>query len=174
MIVVALGANLPGPSGGPADQLFAALTAIELTIGHVVRCSQFYRSAPYPPSDQPDYVNAVAVIETALDPAALLAALHAIEARLGRRRTTANAARAIDLDLIDYDGILRADPPPVLPHPRMAGRGFVLQPLAEVAPGWCHPRTGASVSAMLADVPADGRAEPTGVRWARGNRGDRV
>ena len=174
MIVVALGANLSGPSGAPADQLFAALGAIELAIGRVVRCSQFYRSAPYPPSAQPDYVNAVAVIETALDPAALLAALHAIETRLGRRRTTTNAARAIDLDLIDYDGIVRAGPPPLLPHPRMAGRGFVLQPLAEIAPGWRHPRTGASVEAMLAAVPATERAAPLGIRWARGNRTDQV
>lgn len=174
MIVVALGANLPGPSGTPTDQLFAALAAIEVGIGRVLRCSQFYESAAQPPSDQPNYVNAAAVIETALGPAELLAALHAIEAQLGRRRTTKNAARAIDLDLIDYDGIVRAGAPPVLPHPRMAGRGFVLQPLAEIAPGWRHPRTGASVEAMLAAVPATERAAPLGIRWARGNRTDQV
>lgn len=174
MIVVALGANLPGPSGGPADQLFAALAAIDASVGRVLRCSQFYESAPFPPSDQPRYVNAVATIETALGPEPLLAALHAIEAQLGRRRTTKDAPRAIDLDLIDYDGVVRSAPPPILPHPRMAGRGFVLQPLAEIAPGWRHPQSGESVEAMLAIVPAEDRAVPLGIWWARGNRTDRV
>jgi len=174
MIVVALGANLPGPAGNAADQLRAALDILDAEIGRVVRCSQFYRSDAMPRSEQPRYVNAVAVIETALMPAALLAALHAVEARLGRVRSVANAARAIDLDLIDYDGMVRDHVPPILPHPRIAGRGFVLQPLAEIAPDWRHPVSGASVATMLADVPPADRAEPSGAGWARRTARNRV
>src|SRR5438128_1055512 len=143
MILVALGANLPGQAGEPAAQLAAALDAIDAEIGRVVACSRFYDSPSWPDPRQPRYVNAVAAIATALDPEALLAALLALETRLGRVRGAGNvqpnAPRTIDLDLIDYDGLVRAAPPPVLPHPRMAARGFVLLPLADVSPDWRHP-----------------------------------
>jgi 2-amino-4-hydroxy-6-hydroxymethyldihydropteridine diphosphokinase len=178
MILVALGANLRGAAGAPAAQLAAALDAIDAAIGRVVACSRFYDSPAWPDPSQPRYVNAVAAIATALDPAALLAALLALEVRLGRTRGASNAqrneARAIDLDVIDYDGMVRASPPPVLPHPRMHARGFVLQPLAELAPGWRHPVTGATVAALIAALPHDARATPLAAGWARGPGTDRV
>jgi len=177
MILVALGANLAGPAGAPAAQLAAALDAIDAAIGRVAACSRFYDSPAWPDPREPRYVNAVAAIESALDPAALLARLLALETRLGRARTQEarpNAARAIDLDLVDYDGLVRAGPPPVLPHPRMHRRGFVLQPLAGVAPGWRHPVSGASVEDLIAALPPDARASPLSIGWARGARADRV
>lgn len=177
MILVALGANLSGPAGAPAAQLAAALDAIDAEIGRVRACSRFYDSPAWPDATQPRYVNAVAAIATALDPAALLAALLALETRLGRTRgadAQPNAPRAIDLDLIDYDGMVRAAPAPVLPHPRMHRRGFVLQPLAEVAPGWRHPVSGIAVADLIAALPADARAHPLAIGWARGARADRV
>ena len=72
-----------------------------------------------------------------------------IEARAGRRRSNANAARELDLDIIDIDGLVRAAPDPVLPHPRAHLRRFVLAPLAEVAPDWVHPRLGLGIAALL-------------------------
>ena len=178
MILVALGANLPGQAGVPAAQIAAALDAIDAEIGRVVACSRFYGSPSWPDPRQPRYVNAVAAIATTLDPEALLAALLALELRLGRVRGAPdeppNAPRAIDLDLIDYDGLVRASPPPVLPHPRMQARGFVLLPLADVAPDWRHPVTGMTVAALIAALPRDGETRPLARGWARGTRADRV
>ena len=109
-----------------------------------LRVSAWYRTAPVPASDQPWYVNAVAEVASGLPADALLAELHAVEAEFGRRRTVPNAARPIDLDLLDYHGEIAAGGPgrATLPHPRMTGRAFVLRPLADVAPDWRHPVTG--------------------------------
>jgi 2-amino-4-hydroxy-6-hydroxymethyldihydropteridine diphosphokinase len=162
MILIAVGANLPGPAGPPLQNCEAALAALAVEGVRIVARSRWYRTPPWPVSDQPWYVNAVVAAETALDPPALLALLHKIEARLGRERTagTVNAARPLDLDLIDYEGLIREAPPPALPHPRLEGRAFVLRPLSDIAPNWRHPKTGRSLKDLLAELPADAIAEP--------------
>ena len=154
-ILVAIGANLPGPDGRPAlHTCRAAAGALARLPGlRLVALSRWYRSAPVPPSGQPDYVNGVAALDGRADPAALLAALQAIEAAHGRLRSVANAARTLDLDVIAMGGLVRDAPDPVVPHPRAHERGFVLLPLAEVAPGWRHPRTGEAVGALIAALP---------------------
>jgi 2-amino-4-hydroxy-6-hydroxymethyldihydropteridine diphosphokinase len=91
-------------------------------------------------------------VETALDPTALMAALHRIEDRFGRARRVRNAARTLDIDLIDYDGRVM-NGPLILPHPRLTERAFVLLPLADVAPDWRHPVTGRSVAELIASLP---------------------
>jgi 2-amino-4-hydroxy-6-hydroxymethyldihydropteridine diphosphokinase len=152
VILIALGANLPGRHGSPRQTLEAALAALP-SRGIAVRSrSAWYLTAPVPVSDQPDYVNGVAEIETALDAPATLAALHAVEADFGRVRGVANAARVLDLDLLDYDGQVRSAAP-VLPHPRIAERAFVLYPLREVAPDWVHPVRGRTVEELIAALP---------------------
>src|SRR5580704_3748548 len=138
MILIGLGANLPSALGPPLATLEAALAALEKARVAILARSPWYRSAPVPASDQPWYVNAVASIATALGPVELLALLHQVEARIGRERRTRNEPRAVDLDILDYDGLVRADAP-MLPNPRMQARGFVLLPLRDVAPGWRHP-----------------------------------
>lgn len=154
MILIALGANLPDSTGRPPlEACRAAARALGGLPGlRLVALSSWWQSAPVPPSGQPDYVNGVARLEGRAEPAALLAALHALEAAAGRRRSVANAARPLDLDLIDLDGLVRDAPDPVLPHPRAHLRAFVLRPLAEVAPGWRHPRLGISVETLLEGV----------------------
>ena len=157
-IYIGIGANLPHPTyGAPVDTLRAALTDLG---GHGVerrRLSPWYRTAPVPVSDQPWYVNAVAEIATDLPPDALLAALHAVEEAFGRVRSVPNAARRIDLDLLDFRGEIAPGGPckATLPHPRMAGRAFVLRPLADLAPGWRHPVSGASIKTLVAALPTD-------------------
>jgi 2-amino-4-hydroxy-6-hydroxymethyldihydropteridine diphosphokinase len=123
----------------------------------VAAVSRWYATAPMPPSGQPDYVNGMVRLEGEQpDPAALLAWLQAIEAAHGRVRGVANAARSLDLDIIDIDGLCRDAPDPVLPHPRAHERRFVLAPLADVAPQWRHPRLGVAVAALLAGLPEQG------------------
>ncbi len=161
-ILIGLGANLPSPAGGPRETCEAALAALSEAGVAVLRRSRWYRSAPVPASDQPWFVNGVAAVETALEPEALLALMLDVERRLGRVRAERWGPRLIDLDLLDYRGRLRAGPAPILPHPRLAERGFVLLPLAEVAPGWRHPETGAGVAALIAALPADQVVEPLG------------
>ncbi|MBS0540473.1 MAG: 2-amino-4-hydroxy-6-hydroxymethyldihydropteridine diphosphokinase [Proteobacteria bacterium] len=153
-----MGANLPHPRyGAPADTLTAALGDLARRGVSVRRMSPWYRTAPVPASDQPWYVNAVAEIATNLPPDMLLQALHAVEEAFGRVRSVPNAPRLIDLDLLDFRGEIAPGVPgkATLPHPRLAGRAFVLRPLADLAPDWRHPVTGASVGALVAALPAD-------------------
>jgi 2-amino-4-hydroxy-6-hydroxymethyldihydropteridine diphosphokinase len=159
MILIGLGANLPGPDGPPAATLAAALAALPAEGVAVARRSRWYRSAPVPPSDQPWFVNGVAALETALAPAALLALLHRLEARWGRRRRVTNEARPIDLDLLAYDDRVETGGL-VLPHPRLHARAFVLLPLRDIAPGWRHPTLGLTVEELIRRLPPDATAEP--------------
>lgn len=157
-IYIGMGANLPHPIyGTPAQTLTAALGDLAQRGVTVHRVSPWYRSAPVPASDQPWYVNAVAEIATDLAPDALLAVLHAVEEAFGRVRSVPNAPRLIDLDLLDFRGEIAPGGPgkATLPHPRLAGRAFVLRPLADLAPRWRHPVTEESVGALVAALPAD-------------------
>ena len=122
-----------------------------------MRVSPWYRTAPVPASDQPWYVNAVAEVASDLPADALLAQLHAVEAAFGRARTVPNAARPIDLDLLDFQGEVAPGGPgrATLPHPRMTDRAFVLLPLADLAPEWRHPVSGLSIRALIEALPAD-------------------
>lgn len=158
MIFVALGANLPSKFGSPRLTLDAAIGSLAQEGGDIVAQSRVYRSAPMPKSDQPDYFNAVVAIETALDPSALLDVLNRIETRFGRERRASNAARTLDLDLIAYDDIV-CDITPILPHPRMHERAFVLLPMAEIAPNWRHPRLRLTIAALIGALPSTLRAE---------------
>jgi len=158
LILVALGANLPDPRyGSPRAACETALARLTASAPVTIQArAPWYESAPQPPSDQPWYVNGMVRLTTSLGPEALLDALLAVEAEMGRRRRVVNEARVIDLDLIDYDGLVR-DPParPVLPHPRLGARGFVLRPIADLAPDWRHPVDGRSVADLLAALPVD-------------------
>ncbi len=154
VILVAIGANLPGPQGEPPRA--TCEWAVE-QLGHlpglrVAAVSQWFETAPEPPSDQPNYVNGAVRLEGTAEPEPLLAALHAIEAKAGRMRTVRNAARPLDLDLIAMDGLVR-DTPPILPHPRAHLRAFVLMPLRDIAPEWRDPVTGRTPGEMLAILP---------------------
>ena len=152
MILIALGANLPSPAGKPADTLNAALAGFPSRSITIEKRSGFYRSSAWPNPHDPPFINAVVSVRTGLPPADLLSALHELERSFGRKRGEPNAPRTLDLDLIDYDGRIE-EGPPVLPHPRMEGRGFVLLPLRDVAPDWRHPVSGRTISELIAALP---------------------
>ncbi len=145
---VAFGANLGDPRA--AFALACARLAALPDTGIVAR-SSLYRSAPVGVEDQPDYLNAVIALDTALGPRALLEALLGIELEGGRTRDYHRAPRTMDLDLLLYDDIVVDEPGLQLPHPRMHERAFVLQPLAEIAPAATIPGHG-SVRGLLAGV----------------------
>lgn len=119
----------------------------------ILRRSSWWQSGPQPVSDQPDFINGVIEVETALPPPELLAVLHRVRSAFGRVRQQRWEARVIDLDLIDYRGERRQaggqGSSPELPHPRMAERLFVLLPLQEIAPDWHHPVTGAGLPDLV-------------------------
>jgi 2-amino-4-hydroxy-6-hydroxymethyldihydropteridine diphosphokinase len=162
MILIALGANLPSPAGGPQQTLEAALERLEASGVHIAARSRWYRTAPVPVSDQPWFVNGVARVETALEPAALLMLLRQVEEAFGRQRTMPNAARTLDLDIIDYDNRVENTAELTLPHPRMQDRAFVLLPLAELAPDWRHPTLGKTVENLISALSPEQKAEPLG------------
>ena len=161
-IFVGIGANLDHPIyGSPRRALEAALAELERRSVRVLRLSPWYRTAPVPVSDQPWYLNAVVEVGTDLPADSLLARLHEVEELFGRVRTVANAARVIDMDLLDFRGEITVGGPgrAILPHPRMEGRAFVLRPLADLAPDWCHPQIGVSIRSLVAALPPDQRIE---------------
>jgi 2-amino-4-hydroxy-6-hydroxymethyldihydropteridine diphosphokinase len=135
--------------------LSAALAAFENEGVIIAARSAWYRSAPVPPSGQPWFVNAVAAVETDLAAGDLLARMQAIETRFGRVRTVRNAARAVDLDLLDHRGERVETAVLTLPHPRLHQRRFVLEPLADIAPGWRHPLLGMTARELLARLADD-------------------
>jgi 2-amino-4-hydroxy-6-hydroxymethyldihydropteridine diphosphokinase len=153
VILIGIGANLPSAHGAPRATCEAALAELARRGVAVLRVSRWYETAPVPASDQPWFVNAVAEVETALAPQALLAVLHEVERLFGRERTVPNAARTLDLDLIAYHDRVIDDPGLRVPHPRLAERVFVLLPLADIAPGWRHPVTGVRVAELIARLP---------------------
>jgi 2-amino-4-hydroxy-6-hydroxymethyldihydropteridine diphosphokinase len=142
---VGIGANLDDP----ARQVRSAFAALgTLPRSRLVKRSSLYRSAPQGYRAQPDFVNAVAALETELGAAELLAELLALERRAGRTRGFANAPRTLDLDLLLY-GAGRIDAPGLLvPHPRMHERAFVLIPLLEIAPQAAIPGLGPARAAL--------------------------
>jgi 2-amino-4-hydroxy-6-hydroxymethyldihydropteridine diphosphokinase len=161
MILIGLGANLPSAVGAPQATLAAALVALQSQGVRVVARSRWYRTAPVPRADQPDFINAVVAVETAWEPGALLALLHRIEAQLGRVRGARNAARTIDLDLLAFDDrVAEEGGGLVLPHPRLHERAFVLLPLAELAPQWRHPLLGRNVAELIAALAPGQEAVP--------------
>jgi len=137
---LALGANL----GDARATVEAAIGALErLPSTRLIARSSLYRTTPVGYADQPDFINAVALVETLLAPRALLDALLDLEQAQGRTRTFANAPRTLDLDILLYDGQTIHEPGLTIPHPRMHDRAFVLVPLAEIMPD--------------ADIPGQGR-----------------
>jgi 2-amino-4-hydroxy-6-hydroxymethyldihydropteridine diphosphokinase len=161
-IFVGLGGNLASAEWGqPAAVLAVALDRMECLGVRVVRRSRWYRSAPVPPPDQPWYTNAVAEVSTDLQPQALLTALHAIEAELGRTRHRRDEARIIDLDLLAYGRVVMGgEEGLVLPHPRLHCRAFVLRPLSELAAEWRHPLSGRTAAELLAELREPQIAQP--------------
>lgn len=177
--LIALGSNLPVDGQAPRvvlDRTIAQLyDYVTAKGGGDFKLSQFYQTPAFPVGSGPDFVNAAISFDWRLGPNPLLEKLHAIEADFGRSRSQRWAARGLDLDLLGLGDLVLPDPDTwqvwanlstqeaqsrapdqlILPHPRMAERGFVLIPLCDVAPNWYHPTLGETVAELRAKLPPE-------------------
>jgi 2-amino-4-hydroxy-6-hydroxymethyldihydropteridine diphosphokinase len=152
LAAIALGSNLPSEFGDAEANLREAVRRVG-ALGEVRAVSSFYRTAPVGYTAQPEFLNAALLLDTALAPLALMDALLAIERAMGRDRSAATPVkgpRVIDLDLLMMDDVVMEEPGLTLPHPAMAERRFVLEPLAEIAPEMVHPVLELTVRELLA------------------------
>ena len=162
LAAVALGSNLPSAFGPPEATLREAIARVG-DLGRVSAVSSFHETEPVGYTHQPRFVNAALLLETALAPMELMAALLAIERALGRDRAAGvpKGPRTLDLDLLLYDALVLHEPATAehpaltLPHPEMHRRRFVLAPLKEIAPEMVHPVSGQRIAELLADLPDD-------------------
>jgi 2-amino-4-hydroxy-6-hydroxymethyldihydropteridine diphosphokinase len=154
MILIALGSNVTGPWGTPSQTLLRAIEELPRHGVTVLKQSQLIETAPMGPQDQPNYVNAVIAVKTDLSAHDLLRTLHAIEALAGRLRKERWGPRTLDLDIVDYQGLVlnssgTGSEQLTLPHPGIAARSFVLEPIQQIAPDWTHPLSGETAAFML-------------------------
>lgn len=140
--------------GDREKNLLRAVELLEEAGVRIVRTSSVYETEPQDLRDQPWFLNMVIEIETELFPKQLLARLQKIERELGRKRTVPKGPRTIDVDILLYGSFVVETAQLQIPHPRMAERRFVLEPLQEIAPGLRHPITKKTVSEMLGNCAA--------------------
>ena len=163
MILIGLGSNVEGPWGSPKDTVRTAIEHLDGPATKLLKASRLLSSKPVGPIEQDDYINAAAIIETSLQPEALMRQMHDLELQAERRRTVRWGPRTLDIDLLDYDGLIRQgegdaeghQKPLILPHPAIADRVFVLAPIAEIAPEWRHPLTAKTAAQMLTELDAE-------------------
>lgn len=156
-LLLALGGNLRGRWGGPAESILRAYRVLEAAGLKVVRASSLYLTEPVGGGRQAPYLNAAIMVSGACAPGTLLRLCKRIERRAGRRQRSPMQARPLDIDILDYGGRRLGWPPLrrergrlILPHPLLHRRPFVLVPLMEVAPHWRHPVFGRRPKALLA------------------------
>jgi 2-amino-4-hydroxy-6-hydroxymethyldihydropteridine diphosphokinase len=160
MIIITLGSNVTGRWGNPATTILQAFAHIECAGIAVIRRSALYITTPLGEVEQPDFINAAALVRTSRPPATLLSVLKKIEAKAGRKPSRRWGPRALDLDIIDYQArIIRSSQNGafsaknksdlILPHPEAHRRPFVLRPIDEIAPYWHHPVFGQTAAYFL-------------------------
>ena len=157
---LSLGSNV----GDRERMLSDALRLIQGPDLRVLRVSSVYETEPMEVRDQPWFLNLVAEIETDLFPRQLLSRTQKVEKQLGRKRTVPKGPRAIDIDIVLYGSSVIDTPELTVPHPRMAERRFVLEPLAELAPGLRHPLLRRTISELLPGAPGRVRKKPGTLR----------
>ena len=185
---MAVGSNLTSAAGPPEKTVADAICAVGQATGTAPTASRYYRTPAFPAGSGPDFVNACFALDWPGSAADLLEILHGVEADFGRVRGQRWAARVLDLDLLALGAQVLPDadthaawrqmdltnagsqtpPTLILPHPRLQERGFVLVPLADIAPDWCHPVTGLSVTRMRDALTA---ADLSGIVPLAGNQG---
>ena len=162
MIFIGIGSNIAATGFVSPETTIRA--AIDLFDGFgitLVRLSKFYLTSPVPASNQPWFVNCVAQIETFLSPFECMANLHRLECAFQRVRSVPNASRTLDLDLLDYNGlVIRNQNTLRLPHPRINERAFVLFPLSDICSNWVSPLDGSKIEDLINKLSVDDIIKP--------------
>ncbi|WP_173907522.1 2-amino-4-hydroxy-6-hydroxymethyldihydropteridine diphosphokinase [Pseudophaeobacter leonis] len=171
--IIALGGNLPFGDMLPRNTLEGAVEELTLPLGESCQVSRLFQTPSFPAGSGPDYINAVMVLETDLNPTDLLQHLHEVEQKFSRQRDQRWGMRTLDLDLIALGDWVLPDRPGyqrwldlplerqmtetpnelILPHPRVQDRAFVLVPLCDVFPDWVHPILGKTAAELCAERP---------------------
>lgn len=150
---IAFGANLPFEGNAPKTTLLKATNSLQSRGVRMLAMSRLWQSPAWPDPSHPPYINAVAQVATTLPPLALLRLIRAVERQFGRMRTTRNAPRTLDIDLISYGNVRLNTGTLTLPHPRAAIRAFVLLPLADIAIEPNLPGTNMSLAVLIGALP---------------------
>ena len=162
---IALGSNLASHRGTPAETVLQAMDAL-VALGQVERRSSLYSTEAVGNTSQPAFINAAVALHTRLAPLELMSGLLDLERVFGRDRkiTQPKGPRTLDLDLLIYDDLVLDSPHLTLPHAEMTTRRFVLEPLAEIAPGLQHPLLRKTIAELLAGLPNQGTNRIEAVR----------
>ena len=162
MIFIGIGSNIAATGFvSPEATIRAAIDLFGDFGVTLVRLSEFYVTSPVPASIQPWFVNCVAQIETFLSPFECMANLHRLECAFQRVRSIPNASRTLDLDLLDYNGlVIRNQNTLTLPHPRINERAFVLIPLSNICPNWVSPLDGSKIEDLINKLPLGDKIKP--------------
>lgn len=175
MVIISLGSNVTGSFQISSQAIQSACSQLKSFNIRVLDRSRFYLTEPYGVTNQPAFTNAAITVQTTLSPYNLLTVIKKIEANAGRKPGKRWTARTIDLDIIDYNGLLlnyvkvrcgdftHHAGNLVLPHPGIAKRPFVLQPVLDIAPFWHHPVTGLTAAQMLKRLPINAPGRILGV-----------
>ena len=152
MKIIGMGSNIAFPEHTSCAETLGVASELVQSKGiSIVEKSKLYRTEPIPKSDQSWFINGVILVDTKISPLSLLKQLLEIEKIFGRVRTKKWEARVLDLDLIAYDHVISLKKP-ILPHPRMHERAFVLRPMSELVPTWVHPIYQKNIGQLLENI----------------------
>ena len=160
MILIAFGANLNSHVGSRIVTIKCAVNDLKSRGIYFIKSSRFYETEPVPPSNYPNYINSVSIIETQLNPYELLDTLHDIEGIYGRERSFRNSPRTLDIDLLSFNNSIIKNRKIEIPHPRLHERGFIMIPLQEVAKDWKHPILNVSIRDLINNLEMDNKVLP--------------
>jgi 2-amino-4-hydroxy-6-hydroxymethyldihydropteridine diphosphokinase len=175
MVIISLGSNVTGDGKISSQAIRSACNQLKSFSIRILDSSRFYLTEPYGVTDQPAFTNSAILVQTSLSPHNLLTVIKRIEAIAGRRKTKRWGARVIDLDIIDYNGLslnyvkdwrsnfTNYERRLILPHPGIANRPFVLQPIMDIAPFWHHPVNRLTAAQMLKRLPRNAPGRVIGI-----------
>ena len=156
MIFIGIGSNLPSSFGDRFKNIDLSISFLEEIGVKLIQKSSFYETLSQPNKNDPKFINVVISVSSILSPIDLMLSLISIEEKLGRKRITKNDPRTCDLDIIDFNGIVKNfkmnNFELILPHERLINRNFVLHPLKEICPNWSHPKNKKNINILINDL----------------------